>query len=316
MGFKLKGWSAFSKPEPVSPLTDPTDKIKKKHQPTGNEILSHMEEDIPDASYEEGTASYQGDPYHQDKYTTEEIEAGAGASADFFGKKSGGRRTAIGIEFGSRPRGTIWKGPGHVVESKKGTIPTMEVDITGGKKKKAVDVGKKNILTGNISIPLDTLAERDRKADSRGKTSEKETGEYVWNITASDDVPWSFEGKMDDNIADKDLKDRKRRAKLNTKTGVIEEQYRTTLGTWRATGRTLNEGAPDPAYVDAAQEKIQDAADWEAGKEQRDIDADAQKEKEKVELAAQKEAANAAREAGKTSYTWNGVEYNLPPKLQ
>ena len=32
MGFKLKGWSAFSKPEPVSPLTDPTDKIKKKHQ--------------------------------------------------------------------------------------------------------------------------------------------------------------------------------------------------------------------------------------------------------------------------------------------
>ena len=51
-------------------------------------------------------------------------------------------------------------------------------------------------------------------------------------------------------------------------------------------------------------------------KEQKKIDDKAQKEQEKLELDAQKEAANAAREAGKTSYTWNGVEYNLPPKLQ
>jgi hypothetical protein len=313
MAFKQKGWSAFTKPEVASPLTDPTDKIKKKFQPKRTEITAAMEEEIPGASYEEGTASYQGDPDLQDKYTAEEIASGAGASADFFGIESGGHRTALGVEIGTRPTKTRMDRTGLVVGG-EGKVPTLEITKKTGKAKKVKDVGKRNILTGNLSMQLDTLSEKDRKADVRGRTAEKETGEYVWNTTASDDVPWSFEGPMDDNIADKDLSDKKRRAKLNTKTGLIEEQYRTTLGTWRTTGRTLNQGAPDPAYVDAAQENIQDAADWEAGEEQRKIDADAQKEKKKLDSAAQKEAANAAREAGKKSYMWNGVEHHFEPK--
>lgn len=310
MGFKMKGWSAFSKPEPVSPLTDPTDKIKKRNQPEGNEILDQMEVPI------EGTEDYQGIPDTEQKYTPEEIADGAGASADFFGKKHGGFRNKLEFSKGSKPGNQFISDREFGVVGQKGDRSTLNVDITTGKAKKAKNVAKKNIFTGNLSIPLDSLKDRDKKADNRGLESEKETGEYVYNVTGNDDVPWSFEGPMNDNIADKDISERKRRAKLNTKTGIVEEQYMTTFGTWRTTGRTLNQGAPDPAYVDAAQENIQEAADWEAGEEQRKIDADAKKEKDKLDKQAQKEAANAAREAGETSYEWNGLTYNLAPKFQ
>jgi len=302
----MKGWSAFSKPEAKSPLTDPTNKIKKKYQPTGSEILAEMEVPI------EGTEDYQGMPDTEDRFTDEEIAAGAGASGDFYGKESGGHRTKIELGTGTVPGKTHWSGKiGDVVGIGKDR-KVLTIDKTTGKPKKAKNVAKKNILTGNLSIPLDTLYQKDLKTDKRGRDAEKETGEYVWDGgTASDDVLWSFEGPMDDNIADKDLKDRKRRAKLNTKTGVIEEQYRTTLGTWRSTGRTLNDGAPDPAYVDAAQQNIQDEATKKVNDELIKVNKEADDEKKKLDKEAQKKAANEARERGESSYMWNGVEYHF-----
>jgi hypothetical protein len=311
MGFKMKGWSAFSKPEVKSPLTDSVDdpvettKIKKKNRPTPSEIDAAMEKPIENASYEDGTADYQGDPYYEPTFTDKEIELGAGASSDFYDLESGGYRTKLGIKTGWEPGGTHWSGKtGDVVTQGPGH-PTINIEKTTGKQKKAKPKGKKNLITGKIKLPIDTIDQKTKKAEKKEKELEEETGEFTYIPgTAGDDYKWRFEGPMD---IDKDISDKERQARLNPKTGLVEEMYKTDLGIWRKTGRDFT----DPAYIDAAQENIQEAADWEAKSDQRDADDEAQKEKDKLDKQAQKNAANAAREAGESSYVWNGVTYHF-----
>ena len=130
-------------------------------------------------------------------------------------------------------------------------------------------------------------------------------------VTATSDK-LTFEGPQT-NLKNPDkYYDRDRKAVVNYKTGKIEEKVKRRgvlglLGGYKKTGREID----DEFYQEAGKNKNQERQENKPSKSEKKEN----KKKKKEEKKKQAEVAAQARAEGKSSYVYNGITYNITPKV-
>ena len=126
-------------------------------------------------------------------------------------------------------------------------------------------------------------------------------------VTATSDK-LTFEGPQT-NLKNPDkYYDRDRKAVVNYKTGKIEEKVKRRSGIgYKKTGREID----DEFYQEAGKNKNQERQENKPSKSEKKEN----KKKKKEEKKKQAEVAAQARAEGKSSYVYNGITYNITPKV-
>ena len=268
MAFKMRGFnpgkgtglgSAFTKASPMK-IDPPAEKkeegdikLKRSERPTTKETRAAEYKPVEGSEEKEGAAA--GIPDYEARYSKEEIEKGAHAATDFYGREEPGKKKKLTTESGKHKKAYSFKHgsdkfdvgkydkEGKAKYKKK--LAVEEVDKKRGKKK-----AKTNVFTGKKTIKIDPIDKKQIRVKGDEKRHKKETGEdvHLGEGTARKDLDWGFEGKVKQ---DKDITDRKRKAQFDPKTGKVKEKYKSKLGFYRKTGREVDA----KAYQQAGKEK-------------------------------------------------------------
>ena len=191
------------------------------------------------------------------------------------------------------------------------TTPYTVKDSEGGEKKEEVK--------GTVEAYGDTELSAIKDDDKRSKT-EKEIRDSAriapkTGITAEHSA-LDFSGQSTTNLRNPSkYSDKKTKYVYDPAKGTVTEKVKRRSGIgYKKTGRELEiEG-----YQDLADEKRKQRESAESKKPSRKEKRQqnkAEKQRAKEEKAKQAEVARKAREEGKSSYVYNGVTYNITPKV-
>ena len=183
---------------------------------------------------------------------------------------------------------------------------------------------QKNIKDADRHVGGKMTDERKEELEKRGRQEQFEKEEKFerdirdlakdspgTGVTATSDK-LTFEGPQT-NLKNPDkYYDRDRKAVVNYKTGKIEEKVKRRgvlglLGGYKKTGREID----DEFYQEAGKNKNQERQENKPSKSEKKEN----KKKKKEEKKKQAEVAAQARAEGKSSYVYNGITYNITPKV-